>query len=105
MTSWAPPPPVLVKPAKIVGYRVIIKKKAMMLVRDPVPWVAVQSLFPTLEGARSHLRKLIADHSMICEKAEVESGYDIAIQAVKEDGKFENVEMICMTIDMGGQSI
>ena len=42
---------------------------------------------------------------MICEKAEVESGYDIAIQAVKEDGKFENVEMICMTIDMGGQSI
>ena len=28
-----------------------------------------------------------------------------AIQAVKEDGKFENVEMICMAIDMGGQSI
>lgn len=102
MTSWAPPPPVLVKPAKIVGYRVIIKKKAMMLVRDPVPWVAVQSLFPTLEGARSHLRKLLIDHIMICEKIEVASLYDIAIQSVKDDGTAESIESVSLSIAVGG---
>lgn len=102
MTSWAPPPPVLVKPAKIVGYRVLVRKISIEMDRDPIPWVAVQSLFPTPEGARSHLRKLLIDHIMICEKIEVASLYDIAIQSVKDDGTAESIESVSLSIAVGG---
>ena len=102
MTSWAPPPPVLIRPAKIVGYRVLVRKSSIKMGRDPVPWAAVQSLFPTPEGARSHMRKLLADHIMICEKAGVASLYNIAIQAVKDNGTTEDIESIGLSIDVEG---
>ena len=103
MATWAPPPPVLLKPAKIAGYRVLIRKSSIEMGGIPIPWIAIQSLFPSLEGARSHLRKILADHIMICEKADVGSLCDIAIQAVKDDGTAESVESVGLSIDVGGQ--
>jgi hypothetical protein len=89
------------RPAKLAGYRVLIRKSSIEMGGVPIPWASVQSLFPSLEGARSHLRKLIIDHVMICEKAGVGSLYDIAIQAVKDDGASETVESVGLSIDVG----
>jgi hypothetical protein len=105
MVTWAPPPPVLVRPPKIVGYRVLTRKSPILVAQNPAPWVSVQSLFPTPEGARAHLRKLLADHLMICEKVGVGSSYDIAIQAVKDDGSSEDIESIGLSIVVGGQIV
>jgi len=117
MATWAPPPPVLVRPAKIVGYLLVARERSRMLVREPIPWLpvkpsvspaspaAIWPLFTLLEGARSYLRIRMTDHLMICEKTGVNSGYDIAIQAVKEDGTFETIEIICTSIDMEEQIV